>query len=234
MSPKRRYKKAYRIESRSDAIVHYAGLCLAALAVPALLVLAVDRRGDWMVVTAIGVYCATLLAMLGASAVYNITGQHRWTPVLKRLDHSAIYLKIAGSFTPLVALTGGAGVPFLVGLWGAALGGTSLKMLAPDRLRWLGLALYLGMGWVGVWAGGGVFSSLSPGAMWLIVIGGLLYTIGVAFFLWEALPYHTTIWHVFVLVATGLIYSAILVEVLRDLEPELIEMLSPALIDGAP
>ncbi len=233
MSRIRTYHARYRLESRTDAAVHYVGLSLALLAVPALIVIAVWRHGDWTTVTAISVYGATLLSMLGASALYNISGQHRWTKVLKRLDHSAIYLKIAGSFTPLVALTGGAGIPFLAGLWGAALGGTSLKMLVPDRLRWLGLALYLGMGWVGVWAGSEVFASLSPGAMWLIALGGSLYTIGVAFFLWEALPYHTTIWHAFVLVATGLIYCAILLEVLREFEPEVIDLITPA-IHAAP
>ncbi|MBJ3764222.1 hemolysin III family protein [Maribius pontilimi] len=222
MTAPRIHKETYLPEAHTDAIVHYVGLSMAAMAVPTLIVLAVLRHDHWVEVSAVAVYGATLVAMLSASAIYNITGQHRWTKVLKRLDHSAIYLKIAGSFTPLVALTGGAGLPFLAGLWGAALGGTSLKMLAPDRLRWLGLSLYLGMGWIGVWAGAGVFSQLSPSAMALIAVGGSLYTIGVIFFLWEALPYHTTIWHGFVLVASGLIYAAILVEVLREIEPAVI------------
>jgi len=225
-----RYSPRYAVERRTDAAVHYIGLGLALAAVPTLIVLAVLRRGDAPTVTAVTVYGLSLVAMLGASAIYNITGRHRWTKVLKRLDHSAIYLKIAGSFTPLVALTGGAGAPFLAGLWGAALGGTSLKMLAPDRMRWLGLALYLGMGWVGMWLGWDVFTALSPAGMWLIALGGCLYTLGVVFFLWERLPYHTTIWHSFVLVASGLIYAAITVELLRELEPELIaETIAPVL-----
>ncbi|PZX19600.1 hemolysin III [Palleronia aestuarii] len=203
-------------ERRSDAIVHYLGLLLAVGAVPTLIALSVVRRGDWASVTAISVYGACLVGMLGCSALYNITHGGRWTPIFKRMDHSAIYLKIAATFTPLIALTGMAGFPLLAGLWGAALGGTSLKIIAPDGMRWTGLALYLGMGWIGVWAGAPIIAALSPAAWWLVLIGGLLYTMGVVFFLWETLPYHTTIWHVFVLVATALLYCAILLEVLIE------------------
>lgn len=205
-------------ERHSDRLVHLTGLALAAFAVPALIAAAILHRGDWGAVGAVMIYSGGLLAMLGASAVYNITYGGRWSPILQRLDHSAIYLKIAGSFTPLAVLSGATGKPFLIALWLVALVGMCLKVISPNRLRWLGLSLYLGMGWVGVIAGGDMFGALSPRAMVFVVLGGTIYTAGVLFFLWESLPFHTTIWHVFVLVATAFIYTAILLEVLREIE----------------
>ncbi|SPJ23600.1 PAQR family membrane homeostasis protein TrhA [Palleronia abyssalis] len=212
----RRFARAERL---SDAAVHIVGLSLALAAVPVLIWLSVERRGEVGVVMAVSVYGATLLGMLGCSALYNMTAENRLTPVFKRLDHSAIYLKIAGTFTPLVALTGGGGMALLASLWAVALGGSSLKIIAPHKLRWLGLALYLGMGWVGVWFGRDIFAGLTPGGVGLIVAGGLLYTVGVVFFLWERLPFNTAIWHVFVLVASSLFYAAMYVELIRVIEP---------------
>ncbi len=205
-----------RPERLSDAAVHWGGLGLAALGVPVLIHAVVTQRGDGASIAAVALYGACLMAMLGFSALYNVTQTGRWTPIWRRLDHSAIFMKIAGTFTPLVALSGaaaGSGGPLLIGLWCTALGGTSLKVLAPDRLRWLGLVLYLGMGWIGVYAGADVVAALAPEARRLVVLGGTLYTLGVAFYLWQSLPFHTTIWHVFVLVASASFYFAILAEV---------------------
>ena len=208
-----------RAERLSDAAVHLIGVVFAVAAVPALIVLSVERRGEAEVVMGIAIYGACLLTMLCCSAVYNITKPNRFTPVLKRLDHTAIYLKIAGSFTPLAAMTGGGGAFFLPGIWAVALGGSSLKMIAPNRLRWLGLCLYVGMGWIGVLVGSDIISALSPAADALVVAAGLTYSVGVVFFLWERLPFHTAIWHVFVLAGSILIYAAMCVEVTRQLDP---------------
>ncbi|SFG82334.1 hemolysin III [Palleronia marisminoris] len=208
-----------RAEQLSDAVVHMIGLACALAAVPVLVWLSVEWRGDVAVVTAVSIYGTTLVGMLGCSALYNMTREHRFTPVFRRLDHSAIYLKIAGSFTPLAAMTGGGGMAFLAGLWMVAIGGSSLKIIAPDRLRWLGLSLYLGMGWVGVWVGRDIIEGLTPGAVALIATAGVLYTVGVLFYLWERLPFHTAIWHGFVVIASGLIYAAMCVEVTRQLGP---------------
>lgn len=209
--------EASRAERLSDAAVHYFGLGAVSVAVPLLIVLAALRRGDAPTVTAVAIYGACFVAMLLCSAIYNIAYGSPLTGIFKRLDHTAIYLKIAGTYTPLVALTG-TGQGLLAGLWAAALGGSSLKVLAPDRLRWLGIALYIGMGWIGVIAGIDVMRALTPASLAFVVSGGLLYTIGVAFFLWEGLPYHNTIWHVFVLVASAFLYTAILLEVLVVIE----------------
>ncbi|RVT82165.1 Hly-III family protein [Rhodobacteraceae bacterium CCMM004] len=212
LAPRVSYSRAERV---SDATVHILGLIVAAVSVPVLVGLAWAWRGDLTSVLAVTLYGVCLLAMLGCSALYNIFSDGDWGPIYRRLDHSAIYLKIAGTYTSLIALTGPGALPLVAGLWTAALGGTSLKLWAPDRLRWLGLVLYLGMGWAGAVLGGDVIAALSPPALWLVLAGGILYTAGVAFFLWEALPFHITIWHGFVLVASLLLFAAMTVEVVR-------------------
>lgn len=201
-----------RAEVISDAVVHGAGLTLAIMAVPALVVTATVVRGDVPAVVGTAVYGAALIAMLLCSALYNLIPHPRWSDTLKRLDHSAIYLKIAGTYTPFTLLTG-QGLVLMAGLWGAAAAGVTLKVLAPHRFRWLGLALYLGMGWAGVTLGSDFLASLPPGVLGLMMVGGALYTLGVVFYLWDSLPFHNTIWHVFVLVASVVFYAAVLLQV---------------------
>jgi hemolysin III len=205
--------RAYsRAEYLSDAAVHVAGLTLALMAVPALIVSAVLVRGDATALVAVSVYGAALILMLACSALYNMVLRPDWTWLLKRLDHSAIYMKIAGTFTPFTLMSG-QGIALTLGLWAAALLGIVLKVADPYRFRWPGLALYLGMGWGGAAFGAALFASFPVPVIALIVAGGLLYTLGVVFYLWEGLPFHNTIWHVFVLVASVAFYAAVAVVV---------------------
>lgn len=196
-----------RAEYLSDAAVHLAGLALAVGSVPVLVVLAV-LKGDASGIAGVSVYGATLVLMLAASAAWNMAGHGAWGWLLRRLDHACIYLKIAGTYTPF-ALIAGQGWGLLAGVWVGALAGAGLKALAPDRFRRLGLALYLGLGWAGVVAGGAVFAALPMATVVLMLVGGLIYTLGVIFFLWDRLPFHNTVWHGFVLVATGVFYAAV-------------------------
>ncbi len=211
MCPRSSIRPDYsRAERLSDAVVHVLGLAVVLTAVPVLITRAAEWRGDVTAIVATAIYGGTFLAMILFSALYHMVPLERWKGVLKRLDHSAIYFKIAGTYTPFTLLSGGHGTALLTGLWGAAVAGSGLKILAPNRFRWLGLVLYLGMGWVGVVAGWAVFAELSGPVLWLVVAGGALYSIGVVFFLWEVLPFHNTIWHVFVLAASILFYAAVL------------------------
>jgi hemolysin III len=180
------------------------------MAVPALIVAAALLRGDAPALVGTTVYGVALILMLGCSALYNIVVRPDWAWLLKRLDHSAIYMKIAGTYTPFTLITGH-GLALTAGLWGAALLGVGLKIVDPYRFRWAGLALYLGMGWVGVLAGGAMLAALPGPVVALMVAGGLLYTLGVAFYLWERLPFHNTIWHVFVLAASAVFFVAVAV-----------------------
>ncbi|QYK42240.1 MAG: hemolysin III family protein [Paracoccaceae bacterium] len=207
-----------RAEYMSDAAVHVAGLALVAGAVPVLIVLTAMLRGDAPALLGAAVYGATLALMILCSALYNMIPRPDWAWLLQRLDHSAIYLKIAGTYTTF-ALISGQGATVLAGVWAAALAGVALKLVSPRRFRWTAIGLYLAMGWVGVVAGGDLMAALPPAAVTLMVAGGLIYTAGVAFYLWDRLPFHNTVWHVFVLAATAVFYAAVLVTVVSDATP---------------
>ncbi len=205
------YSRAERV---SDAVIHVAGLTFVLIAVPVLIALTAFLRGDFTALFGITVYGLALIAMILCSALYNMVPHPGWEGVLKRLDHSAIYVKIAGTYTPFTLLSG-QGLWLLAGLWGAALAGVGIKIAAPDRFRKLALTLYLAMGWAGFVAGGTLFASLSTPVFVLIALGGCLYTAGVAFYLFERLPFHYTIWHVFVLVASLVFYAAVTLHVVQ-------------------
>jgi hemolysin III len=197
-----------RAERLSDAVVHVAGLVLVLMAVPVLIVVTAILRGDAPSVLGVSIYGATMLAMIACSALYNLTPGTARAWLYRRLDHSAIYIKIAGTYTPFTLISGH-GLALTAGVWGAAALGVALKLASPDRFRWAALALYLGMGWAGVVAGQALIAALPTPVLVLMVVGGLLYTAGVAFYLWERLPFHITIWHIFVLTATFVFYAAV-------------------------
>jgi len=208
------HRPAYsRAEFVSDAVVHLVGLALVLMAVPVLIVVTALLRGDAPSMLGVSIYGAAMLAMIACSALYNMTPGTARAWLYQRLDHSAIYIKIAGTYTPFTLISGH-GLALTAGVWGAAALGVALKLASPERFRWMALALYLGMGWAGVFAGQALINALPAPVMWLMVTGGLLYTGGVAFYLWERLPFHNTIWHVFVLAATLVFYAAVVTLVL--------------------
>jgi hemolysin III len=104
----------------------------------------------------------------------------------------------------------------LAGLWAAALTGVGIKLVSPHRFRLVTLALYLAMGWAGLLAGGTFLGALSLPVLILILIGGVLYTAGVAFYLFERLPFHYTIWHMFVLAASLVFYAAVTLHLVQS------------------
>jgi len=195
-------------ELRADAAVHAVGV-LAALSGSLVFLIAMVGEVSAGVFAAVTIYLATLLFSIGISAAYNVWPVSRIKWMLRRLDHSAIYVKIAGTYTPFALLSGGAGTGLVAGLWGAAVAGCGMQMLSSGRTRWPGFVLYLGMGWAGLVAGWALFDTLTPVVMGLIVAGGVIYTLGVAVFLWERLPFHTAIWHGFVLAASAIFFVAV-------------------------
>jgi hemolysin III len=202
------YSHAERV---SDGVVHLVGISLALIGVPLLIVLTIIFRSEPGSVLGASVYGLTLIAMLTFSALYNMVDSARWTGLLRRLDHSAIYMKIAGTYTPFVLLSGVQTTGLLISLWAAATFGSFLKMLAPGRFRWFALALYLAMGWAVLFAGGPILAELPRAVLLLMIAGGVTYTVGVGFYLYAPLPFHNTIWHIFVLVGSILFFVAIAV-----------------------
>ena len=198
-----------RAERLSDGVVHVLGICAAAIGVPLLITLTVLYRYDPAAVVGVSIYGVTLILMLSLSALYNMIESDDWTELLRRLDHSGIYVKIAGTYTPFLLLSGTQATGLLLGLWSSATLGSVLKMLDPNRFRWFGLALYLMMGWAAVWAGQSMLAELAPIVLILMIAGGLVYTAGVVFYLSDWMAYHNTIWHVFVLVGSVLFFAAV-------------------------
>ncbi len=200
------YSRAERI---SDGVVHVLGVSSAVIAAPMLIIMTVFYRSDPTAVLGASIYGITLVLMLTFSALYNMIEHDEWAEFLRRLDHSGIYVKIAGTYTPFLLLSASQPPGLLLGLWSSATLGSVLKMIDPNRFRWFGLALYLLMGWAAVWAGQSMLAELSPLTLTLMIAGGLIYTAGVVFYLLDWLPYHNTIWHVFVLAGSGLFFAAV-------------------------
>ncbi|WP_298847964.1 hemolysin III family protein [uncultured Ruegeria sp.] len=198
-----------RTERISDGVVHVLGVSSALIAVPMLITMTIYYRYDQAAVLGASIYGVTLILMLTLSALYNMIESEEWRGFLQRLDHSGIYVKIAGTYTPFLLLSGTQPPGLLLGLWSSATLGSLLKMLDPNRFRWFGLALYLLMGWAAVWAGQSMLADLSPTIVTLMIAGGLVYTAGVVFYLLDWLPFHNTIWHVFVLIGSVLFFAAV-------------------------
>jgi hemolysin III len=201
-----------RAEYLSDAAIHVLGVLAALIAAPVLVTLTAVWTGDAGSVTAVTIYAITLIAMLSCSALYNMIRAEDWQPVLRRVDQSAIYMKIAGTYTPFVFLTGGQMGLFLAAVWSVAGAGAALITFGSERVKPFAIVLYLGLGWAGAVWGGDMIAGLSTPAFVLLLIGGILYSVGVVFLLWRRLPFHNTIWHVFVLAATILLYASLVVE----------------------
>ena len=136
--------------------------------------------------------------------------RERW--LLRRCDHAAIFVKIAATYTPFAAakMGGAIGLVLLVTVWGIALAGAAAKLIVPQRFARSSYVLYLAQGWTCVFTVQPLLAALSPTAMTLLLVGGVLYTVGVVFHLAERLPYHNAIWHGFVLVASACHFAAVI------------------------
>jgi hemolysin III len=188
-------------EEIANAVTHGLGALLAVAALP-LLVWQAQRQGSAADIVAASVFGATLVLLYGTSAVYHALpagAAKRW---FNRLDHAAIYLLIAGSYTPftLGVLQGPWGWTLFGIVWGAAALGVSIKLLNRLRHPWLSTGLYVAMGWVAVVAAGPLVERMPlAGVAWLVA-GGLCYTLGaVVFMLDNRLRYAHAVWHLFVL-----------------------------------
>lgn len=201
-----------RAEYLSDVFVHAFGVLTVAAIVPVLVVLAAFMAGTEAVLGTL-IYGSTLAAVILFSAIYNTFPNPNWEWLLKRMDHSAIFLKIAGTYTAL-SLISGSGGDSIAGVWTVACLGVALKLISPYKFRWISLSLYIGLGFtVGLFAEG-MMSNLPGMTFTFLALGGVSFLIGVGFYLWQALPFHFTIWHVFVLAGSLLVYAGILTAIL--------------------
>lgn len=198
-------------EETAHALTHGFGVLFSVAAFVAL-VLAASASGDGWRIGAAAVFGTTLVLLYTASTAYHAVRSPRAKRVLQRLDHAAIFLLIAGTYTPFtaVSLSGGWGWTLFALIWSLAVLGIAREIAVPHRLRRLSVLLPLLMGWLVVGAADPLVRSIPPAGLVLLVAGGVAYTLGVPFYAWERLPYHHAVWHVFVLAGSACHFSCVL------------------------
>ncbi|MDD3765031.1 MAG: hemolysin III family protein [Nevskiales bacterium] len=204
--------KVYSLgEEIAHAITHGLGIVLSIVGLT-ILVARATVYGDAWHITAVSVFGATLVLMYTASTLYHSIPLPRAKRVLRVIDHSLIYFLIAGTYTPftLITLNGAWGWSLFGFTWTLAAAGVAFKIFATGRFEKVSLAIYLGMGWCAVAAVQPLLRNLEPGGLALMVAGGITYSGGVAFYVWERLRYHHAIWHMFVLGGSVLHFFAVL------------------------
>jgi hemolysin III len=195
-----------RTELIVDGVVHAFGVSFGFVAILLCLIQAeTTDRYD------VAVYAVVLITMLGLSAMYNLwpVSPRKW--LLRRLDHSAIYLLIVATYTPFMLQVNDRNfaIAFLIGVWSVAIAGVVLKLSFPGRFDRLSIGLYLALGWSGILVYEKAIAVLPLSTLVLIAAGGALYTLGVLFHTWERLRFQNAIWHSFVLVAAGCHFAAV-------------------------
>jgi hemolysin III len=202
-------------EEFANSVTHGVGLGLSLAGLVVLIILTALRGTAWHVVSCT-IYGSTLVILYAASTLYHSIQSARAKRVLRIIDHGAIYLLIAGTYTPftLVNLRGGLGWTLFGVVWGLAALGIVFKVFHVDRFPIASTLVYLSMGWLVVIAWKPVMTLIPAGGIALIAAGGAAYTLGVFFFAAKRVPYNHAIWHLFVLAGSIFHYVAVLLYVL--------------------
>jgi hemolysin III len=200
-----------RAELIADGVIHAVGVLFGIIAATVLVVLTVVYAGTIDIV-GVSIYVAGLLSMLVLSATYNLWPVSRAKWVLRRFDHSAIYLLIAATYTPFILELKDSvfALALLVCVWCVAILGIVLKLAWPGRFDRVSVGIYLAMGWSGMMLYDAVVKALPTVALWFVVAGGALYSLGVIFHAWRRLRFQNAIWHGFVLAGAACHYTAVL------------------------
>lgn len=198
-------------EEIANSITHGIGFLLS-IAGLVVLVVSASYEGDPWKIVSFSVYGASLVILYLASTSYHSFHSPRLKHVLRIIDHCAIYLLIAGTYTPftLLNMRGPVGWTLFGIIWGLAALGIALKGFHVDRFPILTPLIYIGMGWLGTVAVWPTVKVIPPGGIALLVAGGVTYTLGVIFYALEKLPYNHAIWHLFVLGASACHFFAVL------------------------
>jgi hemolysin III len=201
------------VEKRVDAVIHVAGVAAAI------------GGGAWLLTAASGfaesislaVYAIGLIATLTISALYNLTPASRLKSIFRRADHATIYAMIACTYTPFSVnrLDGATGLAIGLGVWLAAAIGIFLALKFPRRYERFKMALYLAMGWFILPGFIPLYHAIAFTTLWLLLAGGIVYSLGAGIYLLRHMRFHNAIWHAMVLVAASLHYTAMVVEFSR-------------------
>jgi hemolysin III len=207
----RHHKRPYTHgELVADGLVHGVAILAGMIGIGVLLARVV-MRGSIAEELAIAVYAIGFFAMFGFSFAYSLTPPSPLKWLLRRMDHSSIYLMIAGTYMPLLSQLHDRMWAWALAtvVWVSAIAGIVLKVAFPGRFDRLSIVVYLLLGWVAVIATKPLIDALPGPTLVLMVVGGLLYSAGIAFYLWHRLKFQNAIWHLFVAAAAGCHYAAI-------------------------
>ena len=198
-------------EEIAHAVTHGVGLVLSIAGLVTLVVMASVRGDAWHIVGC-AVFGATLVLLYGASTLYHGVRHANAKRLLQRFDHAAIFLLIAGTYTPLglVSLRDGWGWMLLGLVWSLAVLGITLQVVVPTWARYLSVPLPLAMGWLALIALEPLARSLHPDGLALLVAGGAAYTIGIVFYAWRRLPFNHAVWHAFVMAGSAFHFSCVI------------------------
>lgn len=198
-------------ERLADGTIHVIGVAASVIALIVLLVIGI-RNETALMVAGLAIYGLALVATFGCSAGYHLVVRPKVKEIMRRFDHAAIFLMIAGTYTPFVLLkmNDAWGLGLLAVVWSMAAIGIAIKLFFPRFLDGLSTALYLVQGWAVLAAWEPLHAALPAGVLSLLMVGGVLYTVGVVFHLWNRLPYQNAIWHGFVLSAASCHYAAVI------------------------
>ncbi|CDT52862.1 Hemolysin III [Vibrio coralliirubri] len=199
------------IEERANAITHGLGVVLGVVGLILLLVRAFDYQADMLTVASMAIYGSSIILLFLASTLYHSITTEKTKRLLKTLDHCAIYLLIAGSYTPFLLV--GLRTPLAMGLmaviWGIALVGIIMKIAFVYRFKRLSLFIYLAMGWLSLIVVYQLAMNIEIGGLVLLALGGVIYSLGVIFYVAKRIPYNHAIWHLFVLAGCACHFFAI-------------------------
>jgi len=203
------------LEEVANSISHGIGLVLSLAGLAVLVLLALSKEGLSHIVGC-GIYGVTLVFVYAASTLYHSIQRPRFKHYFRQIDQIAIYLVIAGTYTPftLISLRGFWGWTLLVLVWGISLFAIAFKILFVDKYKAISMALYLVTGWMAIIAVKPIITSIPGGCLALIAGGAFAYMAGLAFYAWERLPFNHTIWHLFVIMGSIFHYCAVLLYVL--------------------
>ncbi|RWR01713.1 hemolysin [[Pantoea] beijingensis] len=188
-------------EEIANSISHGIGCVLGIIGLVMLVTQAIDARADAMAIASYSLYGSSIIILFLASTLYHSIPHQRTKFWLKKFDHCAIYLLIAGTYTPflLVGLKSPLAHGLMVVIWGLALVGIIFKLAFAHRFEAMSLITYLLMGWLSLIVVYQLALTLSAGGIWLLAGGGIIYTLGVIFYIADRIPYNHAIWHGFVL-----------------------------------
>lgn len=197
-------------EEFANRLTHGFGAVLSVTGLVLLVVYSSLYGTVWHIVST-AVYGATLVLLYTASTIYHTVKSEKWRRRCQRFDHAAIYLLIAGTYTPFVLgpLRGGWGWSLFGIVWGCALVGVVVKFFYAGRGDVLSTILYLAMGWLVLIAAKPLFASMPFGGICLLIAGGLCYSFGTIFYLWEKLPFNHAVWHLWVLAGSVCHWAAV-------------------------